>query len=272
MRVFAIEDKNVQRFFNLFRERKTGKMDVRYFPGVVQSIQRATNVVHKEWISLLNKQEKKKGWCRQYAETIGYELRNQGMVGYVYADDKNMYVRFIENGIPRFDMKNPPNGRGLLNSPRTRMGKHGKYNIVPFRHGSPGAQHMRNLPIAVYEKAKNLNKGDIAKRYRTIGIGETLTLKGGSEKKRIHSRSRGLKGKRGGSIYEGLLRAGSPRHTSYVTFRVISRRSTGWIYPGSPPMNIFSTVEKKVSPIVNKIMKEGFKADIEMGLQYMKRG
>jgi len=272
MKIIILEDKNLQRYFDLFKNRDTGKMDIRYFPAVINGIQRSTNYVKREWIQLLNNQTEKKGWCREYAATIASELRDQGMTGFVYADDKNMYVKFVEKGIPRFDMKNPPNGKGLLNSPRTRVGKKGRYNIVPFRHGAPGAQHITNMPIAVYEKAKNLDRGEIAKRYRTIGIGGSIATQGGIVKKRVHSKASRLKGKKGRSIYEGLIKTGSAKHTSYVTFRVISQHSTGWIYPGSKPMNIYDTIEKKVQPVVKKILSESLKADAVGALKFIGKG
>ena len=263
MRVFVIEDKSFQKYFDLFKDRKTGEMDIRCFPGVINGIQRATNYVKKEWIETLNAQQEKKGWCREYAKTIETELQNNGMVGIVEADDKNMYVNFVEKGIPRFDMK-----KGLLSG--KNAAKHGgKFAIVPFQRGTPSAQHLSAMPIRIYEQVKKIDKRDIARRYRTIGIGANLNA---STKKRIHSKGFGLKRASKKSIYEGMLKVGSVGHTSYMTFRIVSKKSIGWIYPGSIPIKIFDTVEKKVEPYVKKFMEEGLKSDTDAGLQYLERG
>ena len=40
----------------------------------------------------------------------------------------------LENGTGPWDMKPM-----LLNGPKARMGKNGKYNIIPFRHGTSGS-------------------------------------------------------------------------------------------------------------------------------------
>ena len=65
------------------------------------------------------------------------------------------------------------------------------------------------------------------------------------------------------------MKSGSKDHSQYVTFRVVSKNSTGWINPGSPKVNIFNTVVRKVKPGITKIMNDGIKLDTEAGFEYL---
>ena len=260
MNIYFIENKEVQQVLKFFESRRKFS----HLPGTVNAIAQSVKFAKQKWVNIIISSTAKKGWGREYIKTIDDDFDNP-LSATVFADDKNMYVNFIENGIKRFDMK-----PGLLGG--KNAAKHGgKFAIVGFKHGTPGAQNMDSMPVTIYTKVKNITKSDIMKSYKVIGIGENLNL---TTKKRVHNKANSLKDLRGSnsgktSKYEGLMKSGSKDHSQYVTFRVVSKNSTGWINPGSPKVNIFNTVVRKVKPGITKIMNDGIKLDTEAGFEYL---
>lgn len=223
------------------------------FPGLANSIKISANMVQREWVKTIKNSKAKNGWKNEYIKSIHINFENE-MSSEVYADE-NKYIDFIEDGVKRFDMK-----PGLINGPNSRQGKNGRYNIIFMRKGIPGTQHIQNMPVVTYQKIKKMSKEGLVKRYNTIGIGNVMQLKTKQVKKRTKNKS---------EKYEGLQKIGSKGHSQFGTFRVVSKKSEGWIYPGSSSIKIFSTVSRKVEPKVKKILQDGLKMDIEAGLKYL---
>jgi hypothetical protein len=226
------------------------------FPGLTNAIKISANMIQKEWIDTIQKSTAKKGWKSEYIRAIHINFENE-LNAEVYADENNKYVNFIEDGIKRFDMK-----PGLINGPKSRQGKNGRYNIVFFRKGVPGTQHIQSMAQTTYTKVKKMSKDDVIRRYKTVGIGEKIQLKTKTVKKRVKTKTSKGPG--------GLQKIGSRGHSQYGTFRVVSQQSSGWIYPGVPAIKIFSLVSRKVKPTVKKIMQDGLILDIKSGLEYLK--
>lgn len=231
-----------------------------YFPGLTNSIKISANMVKRKWIESVKKAKTKEGWKIKYINSININFENELNVE-VYADENNKFVNFVETGIKRFDMKDPPKGKGLLNGPNSRQGKNGRYNIVFFQKGVPGTQHIQTMgddepsSQAIYKKINQLSKSDIVKRYKTIGISKKIQMKSKTVKKRIKTKTSKGPG--------GLQKIGSPRHTQYGTFRVVTKDSPGWIYPGVPEAKVFSLVARTMKSKVKQIMKEGLILDIK---------
>jgi hypothetical protein len=86
-----------------------------------------------------------------------------------YTTRKGLSVTdLLEKGHGLIDLK-----PGLLNGPHSKQGKHGRYAIVPFRHGTPGSSSQNNpMPLSVYKSFKaqvqetNAKKAAGASPYR----------------------------------------------------------------------------------------------------------
>jgi hypothetical protein len=226
------------------------------FPGLTNSIKISANMIQKEWIQTIQKSTAKKGWKNEYVRAIHINFENE-LNAEVYADEDNKYVNFIENGVKRFDMK-----PGLINGPKSRQGKNGRYNIVFFRKGVPGTQHIQTMAQTTYKKIGQLSKEEVVKRYKTVGVGDKIQMKTKTVKKRTKTKT--------SKSPEGLQKIGSRGHSQYGNFRVVSQKSSGWIYPGVPPVKIYSIVARNIKPRVKKILQEGLTLDIKSGLEYLR--
>ena len=225
------------------------------FPGLSNAVKISANKTQKEWIKTIQKSNTKNGWKKEYIRAIHINFEDD-LSAEVYADE-NKYVNFVENGIKRFDMK-----PGLINGPKSRQGKKGRYNIIFFRKGVPGTQHMPAMPKVIYKKIK---KAELVQKYK----------RGGSKYKAVLTGLRGeTKKKKSGktSIYEGLTKMGKKGHSQYGTFRVVSQTSTGWMYPGVPGVKVFSIVKNRIKPKIKKILQEGLSLDIKSGIEYLAKG
>lgn len=227
-----------------------------YFPGLQNAIKVSANMIQKEWINEIEKSKTKEGWKKEYIRSIEVNFEDD-MTAEVFADENNKFVKFVEDGIRRFDMK-----PGLINGPKSRMGKRGRYNIVFFRKGVPGTQHMQTMSQSTYKKVDKLSKQDIVKRYNVMGMGDKVQLK----TKTVKARKRNKTSKGPG----GLQKMGSRGHSSFGTFRVVSQNSTGWIYPGVAGTKVYSIVGRSVKSKVKKILQEGLKLDLRSGTEYLK--
>lgn len=168
---------------------------------------------------------------------------------------------------------------GLLNGPRARINAKGEpYNIVAFRHGTPGSE--RNpMPVSIYSFARRLTASETLGRYRVVGVMMDAMGVSGAVRQKAYSRfasrlpaglARRISKEHAADPYAGMVKTGGPRHSQYVTFRVVSKKSTGWIYPGVPASPVFKSLEGKVRPRVRAILQEALARDLEGGLNYVR--
>lgn len=183
---------------------------------------------------------------------------------------------------------------GLLQGPSSRQGKNGRFNIVSFRHGTPGSDPRNNpMPISVYRELTNDVKRIDAQRRagatNTTG-GSSYTSKsaqGGraatswgtryDQKSQRGRRSKiiGSKGKRLGEYtwksgkYAGMVRldqsTSRSRHGGYMTFRIVSAMSdpNSWIVPEQEPWPIRKAVTDNMMPIAEAMLRDAMEADIK---------
>ncbi len=63
--------------------------------------------------------------------------------------------------------------------------------------------------------------------------------------------------------YAGMVRmntsAGKGKSSAYLTFRVMAQSSTGWIIPAKAGLKITESVENKMTPVIEKLIKEAVK-------------
>jgi hypothetical protein len=206
-----------------------------------------SNYVLRTWSTMIMSSNAKDGWKKRYSNSLRIDFKNR----FNYEISTNdMFAGFVENGIKRWDMKNPPNGGGLLNGSRTKHNKKGEpYNIVMFQKGTPLSQGLDAMPGVVYESAKKLSYGSSLKNI------VNASSSGGEKGKNTNNKK---------SNYSGLTKLGQSGHTSYGSFRVITKKSLGWIYPSIAPTPIYSRVVEVVSKKQKEIF---FQSMTDVGLQ-----
>ena len=67
-----------------------------------------------------------------------------------------------------------------------------------------------------------------------------------------------------------MVKVGSARHTQYGTFRVVTKDSPGWQFPGVPPAKVFESISRKLEPKVKKLLQEGLALDLREGFKFAK--
>ena len=185
------------------------------------------------------------GQLAEHATLMG----NGQYLGYVLHNDA-AYSEAIERGTKSRDLKDM-----LPTAHKARRGKDGAlYLIIPFRHGTPGTVGLRAMPQGIWERAMKLSRSRITGHRMEPSVthpgemvqrnvygffnkegkwvstwGRHLTLNqvqnaGGSFKEQ--------------SIYQGMYKFGLPRHSQYITFRVMSQNSApgSWIRKAVPPL------------------------------------
>lgn len=171
----------------------------------------------------------------------------------------------LENGTGPWDMKPM-----LLNGPKARVGKHGKYNIIPFRHSVPGGSASSSMPQQVYKQAREL-KATI-KQGNSLKWGGRLPAQGAPGT----NRTTGYQHKN--NKHEGMVRIehtyAKATQSKYMTFRVVSERSDpgSWIHPGYEAHHIAAAVSNFCKPAVEKMLQDAAVSDIQAAIVKMGLG
>jgi hypothetical protein len=153
----------------------------------------------------------------------------------------------IEQGMDSYDLK-----EGMLSGPKARMGKNGRYNIIPFSFGTPGAlgenftggimpseihQIVKSKPLVQNLGSRTissrpLKENEIPKSFRapvakSVKMPESKSVKNYQHKTSIYQGIRKMKDKVTGQ-------------NSYGSFRVVSDVSdpASWIHPGFDATNL----------------------------------
>lgn len=228
----------------------------------------------------------------QYQRTI--KRRQIGQYAWeVYSDYTTKtglgVTALLEQGHGPIDLK-----PGLLRGPKSRMGQNGRYNIVSFRHGTPGTDPHRNspMPLSVYRSFSADVKMIDAKRQAGASpkSGTSYTSKSSvtpgsrsytwgakydpgstlaQETKMILDKGR-LKGTytHKSGRYAGMVRLQQSTTRSkrggYFTFRIVSAASDpmSWIVPEKEPWPVRQAVTDFMRPFAEGILQEALQEDI----------
>lgn len=209
-----------------------------------------------------------------------------------YATKKGLGVTaLLEAGHAPIDLK-----PGLLHGPKSKQGKNGRYNIVSFRHGSPGADENRSspMPLSVYKSfTSEVKRVDTLKKMGASAIPGTSYSSASStspsgishtwgikydQKSKLGAETKTIKNKKGKVIgeythksgkYAGMVRlqqsTAKSKRGGYFTFRVVSAHSDpmSWIVPEKPPWPVRKAVVDFMKPFAEGILKEAMEADIK---------
>lgn len=185
-------------------------------------------------------------------------------------------IERIERGYPSWDMK-----PGLLAGPSSRVGRHGRYNVIPFRHMTPQKgtsghtegdrrAHGSVMPQEVYRVVKRSGK---FKDPGRADLGEQI----GQRSKipatvNLQAVARGMVGPMTGGytwkygLYHNMRRIvkqyDHATQATYWTWRTVSEASdpNSWIHPGRPPNPVIEAVINFTRPTVEEIIHEAARA------------
>jgi len=164
----------------------------------------------------------------------------------------------IENGLPAYDMKPQ-----LLHGPKSRPTKDGaRYNIIPFRHTTPGSTSTLGTPMpkSIFDQAKKLQRSVSNRQTGKIDWDQSLQVNGQGNINQTSLYQHKA------STYQGMYRVGDARHTRYMTFRMVSTPRTdkkgrrkgsapnSWIHPSVPPNPVTQAVYNYCMPKVEEMI------------------
>lgn len=202
-----------------------------------------------------------------YVKSI--QSKTSGLKGVVFSDSP-VAVQ-IEEDSPEKDLK-----KIIPFGPKSRMGKNGPYNIVPFRHGTPKAVNAP-MPELVYKalrqkiKQGELQKSEVlrAKRRDTNAGGEVVQRRtykwGGRVKEDTFPDLQGL------VVFRASVGAAS--RSTYLTFRVVSANKPkvskarkgwekSWIVPSKRGAHLTRYVVANTKDVIIDLLRTGLEHDL----------
>lgn len=214
----------------------SGKM-----PRTEQVINELAEAIGEQWrIKIIN--HKPTWWGRSAADDENYEIILRKIPG-------GMEVFWKEKGNPQYDFQKVVNeGRAafpikdaLLSGPRARIGKNGRYAIVPFTRNQDGTKvNPRNNDIA----------GSISK------VSEYKDSNGVTRNKYSYNRSGRDTGK--GNVYRTTQKVkNGGRQYGYIKFVMVSEKSQGWMYPTIPAGHYDEKMQMLADSQIQKLIKPG---------------
>lgn len=204
-------------------------------PQLRQAVWAVAQQAQIDWMTAIGHAKLWSGEKDNYSSSI--DIQETGPFSALVSSDYK-FAEQIETGRPAYDLKFM-----LRTSSKTRMGKNGqKYLIIPFRH------NVGSMPAAVAFAAKRLDPS------RVTGMGTRISATGATVAQAKYAWGGRLKPnavpgmlrKHTGMVRFDVSTKGAPR-SSYLTFRVMSENSTGWIIPAQPGQNIVKGVVEETA-------------------------
>lgn len=252
------------------------------FPALSKAVRDAAQEGQNIWVGFASGNEPLPGGGRLTPKTDRYlrSIKTRSVTDFdaeIYSDVA--YATAIEHGWPSRDLK-----KMLNTSLKVRRSKKGKrYLIIPFRHGTPGTVTFQNsmptkelhdtvkhkdfLPSSIvgvgFRQSGQKGKGHIRVRSRHYKWGSRLT--GGQLS------AAGVFGKQERHMI-GMVKMqnragfGGGKHTQYLTFRVMTEDSKGWITKAKPGYYPARTTSEQLQRTVKKKFEAAVEADVKFFL------
>lgn len=255
------------------------------FPNLAYAVRRIAEQAQQQWMAYASGAPLPNGaviHSRSGAYLRSIQLREMGPFS-AEVFSELPYADGIERGMPARDLK-----RMLDTSLKVRISKDGKrYLIIPFRRGTPGAVGFGKnvMPPAVHDLWRDPTAA--LKPSRVTGMGSRVSGTGAYD---VRTKSLYLVPQRqyqwGDRITKPMLHAagvhgqaakrmagmvqmqnpsgqGGGKHSQYLTFRVMSETSNGWLVPAQPGKWPAKTVAEQLQPIAEKAMSAAVERDIQ---------
>jgi hypothetical protein len=214
------------------------------FPLLAQAVRAVAAKTASNWMESVQRARLWSGERDAYAGSIQWKETGP-FSALVWSDYK--HAAAIEGGRPARDLK-----RHLDTSPKVRQSAEGRrYLIIPFRHGTPGAEaHARPMPADVYELARALRPSRITGQTRRVSglIASDVKTRGPMMvNQNLYRWGESLPA----GLVAGLYRfntttPGGNRYSTYLTFRVMMEGKSGWVIPPQPGLHIAETVARSM--------------------------
>lgn len=247
-----------------------GNVMAAVLPHVSKAVTGLTQTVAAQWKASVYKASLWQGEKDAYANSIKWKMvtdfRGEVESDYRYASD-------IENGRPPRDLKRMLNTSMKVRVSQSKKNAGKRYLIIPFRHNTPGNNaHAKAMPGEVHAAAQYLSASRVigtSQRQSGTGAfgiksrtpvmvprhhyqwGDRLPA-GLAPKLRQHHKT---------DPFAGMVRfetnaPGSPRSSSYMTFRVMMEGSSGWIVPAKAGLKIADGVVQKMRPFSEQVISQ----------------
>lgn len=254
------------------------EMSEALFPNLSYAVQRMAQAAQNIWQGYASGKEIPPGGKPLHTRTGTYlrsiQLEQEGAFAWaVYSDAP--YADAIENGAGEFDMH-----RWLDTSHKTRISSKGKrYLIIPFRWNTP--DHDATTPNVMPGHIHGLwSMGLMAshvtdQRMYTVGHsldGRPLTV---TRRKyiwgdRLSARLIAATGATGAKArnMRGMVNMrvpgarGGAAHSQYLTFRVLSEGSSGWIIPPRPGYHLAQHTSERIRSLSAQAFGKAVETDI----------
>lgn len=242
----------------------SGTINAKLFPLVNQAVNAIAQATANNWIEAVQRAKLWSGERDAYAKSISYRMTGDFSA---VVEAKYRHAEEIENGRPARDLKT------MLNtSMKVRRSKDGtRYLIIPFRHNTPGNDaHAKSMTPQVYAQAKMLSLSAITGHGRRVsgtGAWSTETKSEATVRQRSYNWGDRLSGPGIGRNQQGMVRMNTAtgegkRSSQYLTFRVMSEKSNGWIVKAQPGQQIAKGVSEDMQPKAEAAIAEAIKRSL----------
>lgn len=236
-------------------------INAQLLPLVNQAVNAIAQATAANWKESVFRAKLWSGEKDAYAKTISYRMTGD-FTAVVESDYK--YVQDIETGRPARDLK-----KMLQTSMKVRASKDGsRYLIIPFRHNTPGnGAHASPMTPDVYKQAKTLSLSTITGHGRRVsgtGAWSLKTQSPATVRQRSYNWGERLAGDSISRNQQGMVRMNTAtgdgkKSSSFLTFRVMSEKSRGWIIPAQPGQNIAKKVAEDMQPKAHAAISEAIR-------------
>lgn len=217
------------------------------FPLVNQAVNGIAQATAARWIESVQRAKMWSGEKDAYAKSITYRMT--GDFSAVVETDYRLAAE-IENGRPARDLK-----KMLDTSMKVRVSRTGlRYLIIPFRHNAD----------TVPQAAKSMSLSTITGRGRRLsgtGAWSLKTQAPATVRQRPYNWGDRLGGDGVAKNQQGMVRmntatSAGKKSSAFLTFRVMSEKSRGWIIQTQPGQHIVKGVADEMQPMAEAFIAE----------------
>lgn len=250
----------------------TAAVNKQVFPLLHQAVKGVAAQTAADWQEAVYGAKLWSGEKDAYAQSIQWKMTGDfsAVVEATYKQAEE-----IESGRPARDLK-----RMLNYSLKVRTSKRGtRYLYIPFRHNTPGNDaHAQSMPQDIYDLAKQLAPSRVTgqtQRVSGTGAYDTKSKQLLTVNQNVYhwgqrlpaGLSQKLKPHHATDIHAGMYRfdtstPGGAKSSTYLTFRTMSEKSTGWIIPAQPGQHIARGVQEKMQPKAQAAFAEAIKRSL----------
>lgn len=238
-------------------------INAQLLPLLHQAVNEIAQATAQQWIEAAHRAKLWSGERDAYAKSISYR-----MTGDFSAVVESSYkgAAEIETGRPPRDLK-----KMLNTSLKVRVTTKGtRYLVIPFRHNTPGSSaHAQPMPKAVFKQAKLLTASRVTsqgQRQSGTGAWNLKTKSPATVATRKTNWGDRLLGANVPKNQQGMVRmdtsTGKQKSSTYLTFRIMSEKSSGWIIPAQPGQFIAKGVADDMRPKAEAALTEAVKRSL----------